>query len=626
MKYVVIGTAGHIDHGKTALIKALTGIDTDRLPEEKRRGITIDLGFAHYQLTPNINASFVDVPGHERLVKNMIAGASGIDMVLMVIAADEGIMPQTVEHTYICEILGIKYGVIAITKKDLVDEDTLEIVKEEVKNFFKQRSLLKDAPIVAVSAKTGEGLEKLVKAIEEVALLIPEKKGITPFRLPIDRVFSVKGFGTVVTGTVASGEIKVGDDVVILPHEKKAKVRNIQVQGKNAQISKIGERCALNLQGIEKGEIKRGDIIASEGAFKPTTMLDVKVFLIDSKAILKDLHPVRIHISTKEAIGRIKLLETEEIKGPCTAFCRIHFEEKVVAANAMPIVIRSYSPVTTIGGGIILDACPEKKRIKRKALIERLKELDKADETKRLELFIKWKPEGIRLEELKYKAIDPYKTREIVKNLLSKGKIIELGENLYIHKEHLKEWESIIKNEIKNYMRENPLRAGIPLKELAQKIWKHDVNTLDKFLNFFQNIERKGNLVCVQEIKTSVNPEIAQLISQVENEFIKLKFNPPKIEETFKNLNIPSKVRQQIIRYLIENKLLIRISADILLHKNYVNEMINKVEKFFENNEELTVSQFKDMFGISRKYAIPYLEYLDRIGITKRVGNVRRRR
>ena len=622
---MVIGTAGHIDHGKTSLIKAITGIDTDRLPEEKKRGITIDLGFAHHQLTPRLNVSFVDVPGHEKLVKNMIAGASGIDMVLMVVAADEGIMPQTIEHTYICEILGIKHGVVAVTKKDLVDEDTLEIVKAEVKDFFKERATLKDAPVIAVSAKTGEGIGELIKAIEEVALTIPEKRGITPFRLPIDRVFSVKGFGTVVTGTVASGKVETGESVVILPHEKRAKVRNIQVQGKDERVSKIGERCALNLQGIEKEEIERGDVVASEGAFKPSTMIDAKIFITDPRAVLKDLHPVRVHIATKEAIGRVKLLEKEEVKGQETAFCRIHFEEKIVATNAMPIVIRSYSPVSTIGGGLVLDACPDGRRVKRKTLLERLKALEKADETERIELFIKWKPEGIRLDELKYKAIDPYKAEEIAERLSAEGRTVNLGK-LYIHREHLNHWETLIKEEIKSYTKENPLRAGIPLKELAQKIWKHDVNTLDKFIEFLPGIEKKDNFVCLKEARRELPPQIANLVSQVENRFIKSGFTPPRMEDVLKDLNVSPKIKQQIVRYLIENRILIRVSPDILLHKKLANIMVARVKKFFENNEELTVPKFKDMFGISRKYAIPYLEYLDRIGITKRAGNVRRRR
>ena len=625
MKYVVIGTAGHIDHGKTSLIKALTGIDTDRLPEEKRRGITIDLGFAHYQLTPKLNVSFIDVPGHERLVKNMISGASGIDMVLLVIAADEGIMPQTIEHANICEILGIKHGVVAITKIDLVDEVTLNIVKEEVSDFLKRRKILNNAPIVCVSAKTKEGLRDLVEAIEKIALSLPDKKVSGPFRLHIDRVFSVKGFGTVVTGTVASGKVNVGEEVEVLPKGKITKVRNIQVQGQNRDYSKVGERCALNLQGVEKDEIERGDVVATLNTFKLTQMIDAKIFVIEENFKIKDLQPIRVHIATKEVIGKIKLLNKAELIYPESGYCRIHFDEPITAVNRIPIVLRSYSPVYTIGGGVILDALPETKRIKRNILYERLKMLDEADEKERIELFIKWHPEGIPVEILKYKAIDPLNLESVLKKLAEEEKIILL-EDIAIHSEHLKDWEEKIKKEVSEYLKRNPLKKGIPVNELAQKAWKYNVNTFEKFLENFSDIEIENKRVILKDVKVKVDENLLNLITQIEKEFLKSKLSPPKIEDIFKKYPMTSQEKQQIIGYLIENKILIRISKDILVHKKWLNNMIRKVEDYFNKKEELKVSDFKDMFELSRKYAIPYLEYLDKIGITKRVGNVRRRK
>ncbi|BAT71748.1 selenocysteine-specific elongation factor [Thermosulfidibacter takaii ABI70S6] len=623
MKYVIVGTAGHIDHGKTSLVKAITGIDTDRLPEEKKRGITIDLGFAHYQLSSKISVSFVDVPGHEKLVKNMIAGACGIDMVLLVIAVDEGVMPQTVEHTNICQILGIKKGVVAINKIDKVDKELRELVLHDIEEFLK-KTPFKNAPVVPVSAVTGEGIEELKKAIEEVALGTEKKRGLSVFRLPIDRVFTVKGFGTVVTGTVFSGRVDVKDEVEILPLGKICKVRNIQVGGRDVEFSETGYRTALNLQGISKKEVERGDVVATKGMFTPTDIVDAWVFLQKDAFVLKDLAPVRVHIATKEVIGRIKLLDREQLKPGEGCYCRIHLEEKVVAVNQEPFVIRSYSPVYTVGGGRILDAVPDRRRIRRDLLLERLKKLDGAGDKERLELFLRWSSLGLTEEEAKRKVIDPGRVEHTLSELLKEGKAFKLAD-YFVHNEIVDYLVKRVEDEVEGILSSEKLLRSVSFKDIAHRlrIPEDVVRELSKFSKKLV-VDSKG--LALKKKEGRLDPKIEAIVNRVEQLYLKAGFSPKTITEMFKEAQVPQDKARAILRYLLDNEKLVRINVDIALHKKYEEKMKREVLRFFEKSSELKVSDFKDLFGISRKYAIPYLEYLDRVGVTKRVGNVRVKR
>ncbi len=622
MKYVIVGTAGHIDHGKTALVKAITGIDTDRLPEEKKRGITIDIGFAHWKLSEDLALSFIDVPGHERLVKNMIAGACGIDMVLLVVAADEGVMPQTVEHLNICRILGIKHCIVALNKADKVDETTLELALEDVRDFL-AKTPYASAPIVPVSAKTGFNINALVDAIRDVALKVEPRSSIGPFRLPVDRVFTVKGFGTVVTGTVFSGKVSVGDTVEVLPVGKRAKVRNIQVRGENVDSSHVGLRTALNLHGVEKDELERGVVVASPDAFSPSTMLDVKLFLLEDARPLADLAPVRVHVATKEATGRAKLLDRKELLPGEECYCRIHLDEEVVAVNGEAFVLRSYSPVFTIGGGVILDACPSGKRIKRSQLAERLKALEGEDDRERISLFLKWASKGLTRDELKRKCIDPWKVDEVLESLLSEGLAVKAGP-LYMHRDTAKSFVERIEELVKDELEKDKLKGYVGVTEISHKVSLSD-EAVAALAALSERLEVSSKGIRLKG-QRELDEESRRLVGSFERLLINYGLKPPNLDRLFEEARIPPKDRGRVLKYLTEQNRVIRVSTDIVLHKKWADHMVSKVNAFFDRKKELSVGEFKDMLGISRKYAIPYLEFLDKIGITKRVGNIRTKR
>ncbi len=621
MKYVIIGTAGHIDHGKTSLIKAMTGIDTDRLPEEKKRGITIDIGFAHHQLTPRLRVSFIDVPGHERLVKNMIAGACGIDMVLLVVAADEGVMPQTVEHVNICRILGLKRAVVALNKADKVDEETLRLAEEEVREFL-ARTPFKDAPVVPVSARTGEGIERLKEEIERVALAVEGRRGISPFRLPVDRVFVVKGFGTVVTGTVFSGRVRVGETVELLPQGATYRVRNIQVQGEDVEEASVGVRAALNLQGLEKADVDRGDAVCSPGAFAASDVLDCRVFLLEGAPPLKDMAPVRVHIGTKEAIGRVKLLEVDTLRAQEECYCRIHLEEPVVAANLDPVVIRSYSPVFTIGGGVVLDAHPEKVRIKRAHLAERLRMLDGCDERRRLELFLLWSPKGVERGALALKGIDPWGVEGLLKEMVGE-EALEAGGRIF-HRKRALELVERMEKAVQELLSRDKLRGAVSFRELSHVLGLSEDVVAALALRSKRLKVVSGGVTL--EGERGLDPETQRLVAAFEAELKRCGLQPPSVNKIFDRLGVPPKLRGPILRYLLEKKRAVRVNTEIVIHSSALDRLVAGVENHFKKERELAVSQMKGMFGLSRKYAIPYLEFLDRLGITKRVGNVRVKR
>lgn len=616
-RYIILGTAGHIDHGKSSLVKALTGIDPDRLKEEKERGITIDLGFAYLNYPDGLTIGIVDVPGHERLVRNMLAGAAGIDMVLFVIAADEGIMPQSREHLAICNLLKIKRGLIALNKADLVEPDWLELVKEEIKEFVKG-SFLEGADIIPVSAKTGLNIELLKEKIREIALKIPQKPSGGAFRLPVDRVFTLKGFGTVVTGTAISGSVKVDDQVEILPSGLKTRIRNIQSHGKPISEGFAGQRLALNLQGIEKEELERGDVVARPDIFRATRLLNVKIELLTNSPPLKNRSLVHLHIWTSEAIARLILFDRDELKPGTQAFAQLRLDRDIISSGEDRFVIRRISPLDTIGGGIILDPNPSRKRYPE--LIDDLSILEKAELSERIALKI-MRSKGLQKKELYGWINREFKEIEnAVRVLKEKGEIIEIDGSLF-HKAGIEKIKKGLIETLKEFHNKAPLKPGI-LKEELRSASGIDQKVFDYITEKTPEIIREGEYLRLRDFRTqAVAPSLKERIL---NEIKKGAFQPPFKEELAEIINIDTRKLDDILRLLYQEGLLERINDSLYLSKESHIELFKRLKEFFSKKKEMTVADFRDMLQTTRKYAIPLLEYLDSRKITMRVGDVRK--
>ncbi len=626
MKRVVIGTAGHIDHGKTQLVKALTGIDTDRLREEKERGITIDLGFAHLDLSPDLRVSIVDVPGHERFVKNMVAGASGIDLVLMVIAADEGVMPQTREHLAICQFLGVTRGLVALTKVDLVEKDWLEMVTGDVREFLKG-SFLEGAPIVATSAVTGQGLEELQRELVGLCQEVPERGGGTVFRMPVDRVFTIKGFGTVVTGTVHSGSLRVGDGLEVLPRRLSVRVRGLQVHGQDVEEVGPGDRAAINLAGVGKEELVRGDVLVSTGAFAPSDFVDTTFSLLKDIRPLKNWARVRFHWGTAETMGRVKLLDRDVLNPGEETVVRIHLEEPVVTVPGDAFVVRSFSPVVTIGGGRILDSNPSSRPIKRGQLFHRLEALKGMPDWKRLEFFLMWEADrGLSPWEAYLKTTRTVPVEDVFKELVLRGKGLTLG-GRYFHREAVVSLKRRLERTVLAYFQENPLRLYVSREEIQARMGEMDPRVFDALLEEVAGdgkITLSSDGISLKASGPTLSSQEEKWLNFILEEFDRGGWTPPSEAEVFKKGGIPPDKGKALVKLLLERGDLVRVSREILLERRWAMEMVMKVQHALAQKGEMTVGEFKDLLGVSRKYAVPYLEFLDSKGVTRRVGNVRR--
>ena len=626
MKRVVIGTAGHIDHGKTQLVKALTGIDTDRLREEKERGITIDLGFAHLDLSPDLRVSIVDVPGHERFVKNMVAGASGIDLVLMVIAADEGVMPQTREHLAICQFLGVTRGLVALTKVDLVEKDWLEMVTGDVREFLKG-SFLEGAPIVATSAVTGQGLEELRRELVSLCREVPERGGGTVFRMPVDRVFTIKGFGNVVTGTVHSGSLRVGDGLEVLPRRLPVRVRGLQVHGQDVEEVGPGDRAAINLAGVGKEELVRGDVLVSTGAFAPSDFVDATFTLLQGIRPLKNWARVRFHWGTAETMGRVKLLDRDVLNPGEETVVRIHLEEPVVTVPGDAFVVRSFSPVVTIGGGRILDGNPSSRPIKRGQLFHRLGALKGMPDWKRLEFFLMWEADrGLSPWEAYLKTTRTVPVEDVFKELVLRGKGLTLG-GRYFHREAVVSLKRRLERTVLAYFQENPLRLYVSREEIQARMGEMDPRVFDALLEEVAGdgkITLSSDGISLKASGPTLSSQEEKWLNFILEEFDRGGWTPPSEEEVFKKGGIPPDKGRALVKLLLERGDLVRVSREILLERRWAMEMVMKVQHALAQKGEMTVGEFKDLLGVSRKYAVPYLEFLDSKGVTRRVGNVRK--
>ncbi len=629
MKHVVIGTAGHIDHGKTSLVKALTGTDTDRLKEEKERGITIELGFAELTLD-NVHAGIVDVPGHERFVKNMLAGVGGIDLVMLIVAADEGIMPQTREHLSICRLLGIKTGLIVLTKTDLVEPEWVELVTDDILDFVKD-TFLEEKPIVLVSAHTGDGLENLKKAVSEIANQTPAKSETGIFRIPVDRVFTMRGFGVVITGTLFSGSVAVGEQVEVYPRTLQARVRGLQVHGESVEKSTAGLRTAVNLQGLERTEVFRGDIIGHRGELKSTYMLDVHLeHLADAPRPLKTRNRIRFHAGTAEIMGRISLIGRDVLEPGDSSFAQIRLEEPIVVLPRDRFVIRSYSPIITIGGGEILDIMPRKHRRLRSSSLDHLKSLYQGDETERLLILLRdARLNGVELADLTGRlTLKPSDIQKSIQELSAQGEvqIIDQANFFSMTTAHFNTAQKNILSFLNEYHAQNPLRTGAPREEVRGKAG--DINekifaAALRYLSESNEIVENGATLRLASHSVEIDETLGEVKTKLESVFKNAHFQPPSVEDAFSQSGGKGNSNRNALQLLIDQDVLLRLKDNIVYHRLALSEAENLLREHLSQNNEITAAEFRDLLGITRKHAIPLLEYFDTARITLRVEDKR---
>jgi len=631
MKHLILGTAGHIDHGKTSLVKALTGIDTDRLKEEKERGITIELGFAHLELPDGTQFGIVDVPGHERFVRAMVAGVGGMDLVMLVIAADEGVMPQTREHLEICQLLGVKKGLVALTKCDMVDDEWLELVVEEVRDYL-AGSFLAEAPIIPVSSKTAAGLEDLKAALAELASEVQEKSDDGPFRLPVDRVFTVAGFGTVVTGTLLSGEIATGDEVEILPSGLSSRVRSVQTHGKKAERASAGQRVAVNIQGIEHGDMLRGDVVVPRGAFRTTRAVDTRIdYLSSAPRELKHRATLRLHSATYEVPAQVILLDRDVLEPGGSAFVQLRLKSPVLLLPGDNFIVRSYSPQITVGGGVVIDPAPPRRRRRSAQALELLTALGGGEDADKILLLIRESLlSGLPLEELITRSgLSAKRTEAALSGLLSQGLLVQVVREprIFLSKEAFAELKSLLLDGLENYLRENPLKEGIGKEELKARIPKR--SDLRFFGPVLASLEKDGKALADRDLvkkpghKASAAVDQAGLQTRLENALQKGGAEPPGIKELCEAVRCGEKEALEHLNLLAREGRAIKIKSDIFYAPEPLQSLRQKLVAFLQEKGEVTPPDFRELTGLSRKFMIPLLEYFDQEKVTIRVGDKR---
>ncbi|MGH9532821.1 MAG: selenocysteine-specific translation elongation factor [Terriglobales bacterium] len=628
MKSVIVGTAGHIDHGKTALVKALTGIDADRLAEEKRRGITIDLGFAHLQLPgadgDTLRLGFVDVPGHERFVRNMLAGVGGMDLVLFVIAADESIKPQTREHFDICRLLNIPRGITVLTKSDLVDTETLEVVRLEVEEFVRGSFLdASHSPMVSVSARTGEGMEALKQQLQRVATEAAARDSSAIFRLPIDRVFGMKGFGTVVTGTMVAGSVRKEEEVEVYPTGRRARVRGLQVHDADVSQAAAGQRTALNLAGVAKEELARGMMLAPPGLLRATQRFDASLTLLTDARPLRDRARVHLHVYTAEAVAEVRLYEGAQLAPGATAFAQLRPAEPLLLLPGDRFILRQFSPVVTIGGGAVLDAfSPARKK-------------DSADF---LSLLAGGNGDGILAARVARRGHNGLTmdqavaetgwSKERVEALaapaLKSGRLLHIGEVL-VQASALEVLKTALADAVKTFHARNPLVAGMSKEELREEFQVEPgiLAAALKALARAGSLEVSGEQVRAAGRSVVLKDEEAEAKATIESAFAKAWLKVPALKDVLASLPVDKARAQKIVTLLLREKILVKLADDLVFHRNALGELRQKVANYKKTATTIDVGKFKDLAGVSRKYAIPLLEYLDRERVTRRVGDER---
>lgn len=628
---VVMGTAGHIDHGKTSLIKALTGTDCDRLAEEKKRGITIELGFASLDLGGAEQLSIIDVPGHEKFVKNMVAGAAGIDFVLLVIAADEGVMPQTREHLEICTLLGIEQGFVVLTKVDMVDEEWLELVKEDVREFLAP-SFLAEAPVHAVSSHTGQGLEELKGEIANFMKGFAPKRRTDLVRLPVDRIFTMKGHGTVVTGTLISGQLSVGDDVVLYPKLTETKVRSLQSHGASVEKAPAGRRTAVNLHGLEVEDVERGEVLGRPGTLFPSTVWDIEITCLSSSPkSLKHRKEIHFHHGSKEVMAKVYFLDREKLEKGERAVCQVRFDKPMTGVYGDRIVIRSFSPLRTIAGGSIVN--PLGRKVKRFS-----------DDVKRLESLIGAEPEDLILTQLELAGNGGLTFQElsILTNVASKplekmlqsmgGQqkvfLFDKESRSYVFGGHYDLLSQGLIKHLDEFHKNDPMKQGVSRGEIGSTFGKGLPAKL--FHDLVERLLKKNEIVAAQEIlhlpghKVSLASDQQKLRDTLFDVYEKGGLTPPNLKDVLGPLDLTFKEASPVYKLLQDEGSVVRIKEDMYFAKSAVNGLQKILEGYFAENEELGPQDFKELVGLSRKFSIPLLEFMDKEKITMRVGDKRR--
>jgi selenocysteine-specific elongation factor len=635
MTSLIVGTAGHIDHGKSALVRALTGTDPDRLPEEKRRGITIDLGFADLQLD-NFRLGFVDVPGHERFVKNMLAGAHGIDVLALIIAADEGVMPQTREHFDICHLLGVRNGLIVITKRDLVEKEMLSLVEAEAREMV-AGSFLEDAPIVAVSSKTGEGLDELKSKLTEIGKRVPARSADFVTRLPIDRAFSMKGFGAVVTGTLISGKIDEGDDLELLPPATRVRVRGLQVHGASVTQAHAGQRTAVNLGGIDTAQIERGMMLAPPGRLRPTQIVDVWIDVLpDAPRGVRSRSRMRLHVGASEVLGRVRVLDDPaEIPTGSGGLAQLRLEAPVVALHGDRFILRSYSPARTVAGGVVIDPFAAKHRGKEMAQSRRLlRALMLEDRVTKFCGFVSRSAErGLRLPDV---GAATGWNNDVLANVAATaqgaGQVIDAG-GVYLARESFDRLSSSVLDELERHHKREPLARGMLRETLREKVFAHSLPEL--FNAVIAKLEGSRAVVSEKDIiragghSIGLSEQDAQMSARIEQVYRAAGVEAPSIDDVMKRAGVTVAQRTQarkILQLLVDGKKLARIQNEMFMHADVVEALKQKLQNYASQHEPqrlIDVPTFKELAGVSRKYAIPLLEYFDREQVTRRTGDKR---
>ncbi len=627
-RHYVIGTAGHIDHGKTSLVKQLTGTDPDRLPEEKERGMTIDLGFAFL----GDNITIIDVPGHEKFVRNMVAGVSTIDLVLLVIAADDGVMPQTREHLDILKLLQIKQGIIVISKIDLVEADWAELVIEDVKAMVRG-TFLEAAPIVPISNATGQGIDDLKQQIIELLSRTEDRQDRGIFRLPIDRVFTMKGFGTVVAGTVLSGSLIPDQMVELLPQRQKLRVRGLQIHERNVKRVKIGDRAAINLAGIEKEAIHRGDVLAAPDSYRPTRFFDAKFYLLESSSKgLKNATRIRLNIGTSEVLGRVSILDKEEIKPGESAFIQFRLEEPVVPDVGDRFVVRNYSPVYTIGGGVVLDIHPRRHKRLAEDVVAKIATLESGDPLKIIEQFLHHRNyQGVTSHQIAQgTSLAPDVVEQVLQQLIEEDRCIrfsEKGQDYFIAQDLYSNLEQKILSSLEQFHRQNPTRLGISKSDLKVTIEPAvDLLLFNQVLGQLvqqQKIVVSDNRVALATHQLQVTERQQKLMERVAKIYWEAGFATPDLVAVAERIGVGETEINGILQILFETEVLVKAEEGIVFHQQRVAEAIQLVKAHFQHEQQMTVADFREMIASSRKYAVPLLSHFDSIGLTIRQHDVR---
>ncbi|UQZ88945.1 selenocysteine-specific translation elongation factor [Deltaproteobacteria bacterium Smac51] len=631
-KNAVIGTAGHVDHGKTSLIKALTGIDTDRLAEEKKRGITIETGYAHIDLPGGLRAGVADVPGHERFIKNMLAGAAGIDLAMLIVAADDGIMPQTREHLDILRLLGLKAGLVVVSKADLVDEEWLELVKDDISRMV-QGTFLENAPIVAVSAVTGQGLDDLRAILSGLVSALTPHPVEPAFRLPLDRVFSMTGFGTVVTGTLMEGALKAGEMVSVYPDDITVKVRGLQVHSQAVETAWPGQRVAVNLN-IKKDNLARGDVLATAGSLQPTLMLDVRLeILADSPFRIKSGSWVHLYLGSSELLAKVVLMEHDELAEGQSGFAQLRLMEPVTARVGDYFVLRFYSPVVTVGGGQILDPVPQKHRRHKPKVVEGFETKEGGSPQERLELLLKERPGTFpKLADLIMRAgLDPVFTGNWCRSMAQKGRVVALARDVYIHQEEMERLKILLKDMLSLWHKNNPYSAGMSLEEVRNRLVPSAPQTIaDSLLDILENgkfIIRELGQVRLNAFKPQVNESENALIDKLDKIYLDFGLTP-LVTSAVEPANSPAEERLRLAAFssLVRLGKLVRLDNAYNIHKTFYDQAWEKFQELAGEKSVVQTGDFRDALNTSRKVAVALLEYFDNAGLTRPADDGRRLR